>query len=110
MPLHAKIEPAKIALQYHPKLRGLWPPEPSGPFARGSTFPLDGSDVLERVFYYAPVRHAQANISLKTVHQGQHQTRNLFIDDPDFAQQLASFLRDKVGQRIADLGAMEVDF
>jgi hypothetical protein len=100
----------KVALRFHPKLREIWPPEPGGHFGRGSTIPLDGSDVLQQVFYYAPVGHAKANVSMKTLHQHQYHTRDLLIDDVDFAQRLASFLRAKVGQKIADLGTLEIDF
>jgi hypothetical protein len=110
MQLRTKVAPPKVALQCHPKLRGIWPPDPGGAFARGSTIPIDGSDVLEQVFYYAPVGHAKANVSLKTVQKGQYHTRDLLIDDADFAQRLALFLRDKVGRTIADLGMLEIDF
>jgi len=100
----------KIALLYHPKLRGMWPPEPGGAFTAGSASPIGGADVLESVFYYAPVGHAKANVSLKTIYQGQYHTRDLLIDDSDFAERLASFLRDKAGQTVADLGNLEIDF
>jgi hypothetical protein len=49
-------------------------------------------------------------VSLKTVQKGQYHTRDLLIDDADFAQRLALFLRDKVGRTIADLGMLEIDF
>ena len=110
MQLQTKVGSAKVALQSHPKLRGIWPPEPGGAYAPGSVVPIGGEDVLERVFYYAPVSHARANISLKTVYQGHYHTRDLLIDDADFAERLASFLRDKVGRTIAELGTLEVDF
>jgi hypothetical protein len=110
MQLQAKIKNAKVALQYHPKLQSSWPPQPGGAFAPGTAFPLDGSDVLERVFYYAPVGHAKANVSLKTAYRGRHHTRDLLIDDPDFAQRLASTLREGVGQTIADIGKLEIEY
>ena len=110
MPVHAKVGPPKVPLQYHPKLRDIWPPNPGGFFGPGFTIPIDGSDVLEQVFYYAPVGHAKADVSLKTVHEGHQHTRDLLIDDANFAQRLASFLREKVGRRVADLGMLEIDF
>jgi hypothetical protein len=110
MQLQTKVERAKVALQYHPKLRDVWPPEPGGAFAPGASFPIDGSDVLERVFFYAPVRQAKANVSLKTVYKGQYHTRDLLIDDANFAERLASFLREQVGRTIADIGKLEVDY
>jgi hypothetical protein len=100
----------KVALRDHPKVRDMWPPGPGGAYGRGVTIPIDDSDVLEQVFYYAPVGQAKADVSLKTLHQGHYHTRDLFIDDAGFAQRLALFLRDKVGRRIADLGALEIDF
>ena len=110
MRLETKVERTKVALQYHPKLRDIWPPEPGGAFAPGAAFPIDGSDVLERVFYYAPVGQAKANVSLKTVYSGQYHTRDLLINDANFAERLASFLREQVGRTIADLGKREIDF
>jgi hypothetical protein len=110
MQLQSKVAPVKVALQYHPKLRDIWPPEPGGGFARGTVFPINGADILERVFYYAPVGHAKADVSLKTIYQGHYHTRDLLIDDADFAQRLAAFLRDKVGRTIADLGMLEIEF
>jgi hypothetical protein len=110
MQLQTKVERAKVALQYHPKLRNIWPPDPGGAFAPGTTIPIDGSDVLERVFYYAPVGQAKANLSLKTVYQRQYHTRDLLIDDANFAERLASFLREQVGRTISDLGKLEIDF
>ena len=110
MHLQAKVEQAKVALQYHPKLRGFWPPEPGGAFAPGAEFPIDGADVLERVFFYAPVGQAKANVSMKTVYKGQYHTRDLLIDDANFAERLASFLREQVGRTIADIGKLEINF
>src|SRR5580704_9750134 len=106
MQLQTKISSSKVTLQSHPKLRGIWPPEPGGGYAPSLVIPLGGVDVLERVFYYAPVGHAKANVSLKTVYQGHYHTRDLLIDDAGFAERLASFLRDKVGRTIADLGTL----
>jgi len=110
MQLQTKVERAKVALQYHPKLRNIWPPDPGGAFAPGAAIPIDGSDVLERVFYYAPVAQAKANVSLKTVYKGQYHTRDLLIDDANFAERLALYLREQVGRTIADLGKLEIDF
>jgi len=110
MELKAKHAVAKVALESHPKLRGVWPPEPGGAYARGASFPIDGSDVLEHVFYYAPVGHAKANVSLKTSYEGRYQARDLLLDDAYFAERLASFLRGKVGRKIADIGRLEIDF
>ena len=88
----------------------IWPPEPGGAFAPGTVFPIAGSDVLERVFYYAPVGQARANVSLKTIYNGQYHTRDLLIDDSNLAERLASFLREQVGRTIADIGKLEIDF
>jgi hypothetical protein len=110
MHLQTKLARAKVALQYHPKLRDLWPPEPGGTFAPGAAFPIDLSDVLEQVFYYAPVGQAKANVSLKTLYKGQYHTRDLLIDEVNFAERLAAFLREKTGRTIADVGKLEIDF
>jgi hypothetical protein len=110
MQLQTKVSANKVALQSHPKLSGIWPPEPGGAYAPGAVIPLGGVDVLERVFYYAPVGHAQANVSLKTVYQGHSHTRDLLLDDSDFAARLAAFLRDNVGRTIAEIGTLEIPF
>lgn len=100
----------RVALRDHPKLRQLWPPDASGAFSRGHKIPSNNEDVLDRVFFFAPVSHAKANVSLQTLYDGQRHKRDLLLDDPDFAQRLATFLRDKVGMTIQDLGGVEVDF
>jgi len=97
-------------LRLHPKLAGMWPPEPGGAFSRGSAFPLAGEDILEQVFYYAPVGHAKANISLKTNFHGGYHTRDLLLDDDSFAQRLATRLRQEIGQTIEAIGQVQLDF
>src|SRR5262249_7566627 len=99
-----------IELRLHPKLRGLWPPEPGGAFPRGSTFPLAGEDILEQVFYYAPVGDAKVNISLKTNFRGGYHTRDLLLDDESFAQKLATRLRQEIGHTIDAIGRVQLDF
>src|SRR5664279_3213058 len=103
MPHQAKFDRPKISLQDHPKLRNQWPPDAGGAFRPGDAFMLGTDDVLERVFYYAPVGNAKADVSLKTSYQGRHQSRDILLEDAEFAQRLASFLRDKVGQKISEL-------
>lgn len=110
MQLQAKAEHANVALRYHPKLSTFWPPQPGGVFGSDTVFPTDGSDILERVFYYAPVGDAKANVSMKTVYKGQYHTRDLLIDDANFAERLVSFLREQVGRTIADIGTTEINF
>ncbi len=100
----------RVQLRLHPRLRGLWPPEPGGGFAPGAEFPIGGEDVLEHVFYYAPVGQAKADVSLKTSYKGHHHTRDLLLDDPDFAQSLTSRLRKETGRTIAELGELELEF
>jgi len=100
----------RVQLRLHPKLRDLWPPEPGGAFGPGTEFPLGGEDVLQQVFYYAPVSQARASVSLKTTYKGQPHTRDLLLADVEFAQKLASRLRREVGRTIADLGQVEIDF
>jgi len=100
----------RVPLRLHPKLREIWPPDPGGAFGPGTEFPLQGQDVLKQVFYYAPVSHAKANLSLKTFYKGNYHTRDLLLDDADFAQRLASRLRHEIGRTIADLGQLELDF
>jgi hypothetical protein len=99
-----------VELRLHPKLRDVWPPEPGGAFGPGTEFPLGGQDVLEQVFYYAPVADTKANVSLKTFYKGQYHTRDLLLRDVDFAEKLASRLRTEIGRTIADLGQIELDF
>ena len=99
-----------VQLRLHPRLRDLWPPEPGGGFAPGAEFPTGGQDALEQVFYYAPVGKAKANVSLKTIYKGQYHTRDLLLDDVEFAQKLVSRLRRETGRTIADIGAIELEF
>jgi hypothetical protein len=97
-------------LRLHPKLAALWPPEPGGAFSRESAFPIAGEDVLEQVFYYAPVGQAKANISLKTNFRGGYHTRDLLLDDESFAQRLATRLRQEIGHTIEAIGQVQLDF
>lgn len=99
-----------IELRQHPKLAGLWPPEPGGAFPKGAKFPLAGEDVLKQVFYYAPVGTAKANISLKTYYEGGFHTRDLLLDDEIFAQRLTTRLREKIGRTIEEIGRIQLDF
>lgn len=99
-----------IALRLHPKLQGIWPPEPGGAFQRGTDFPLSGQDVLKQVFYYAPVSHAKANVSLKTFYKGAFHSRDLLIDDVEFARRLAERLKHALGKTVSELGEIEIDF
>jgi hypothetical protein len=99
-----------VELRFHPKLQEIWPPEPGGAFAPGTSFPQGGEDVLQQVFYYAPVTPAKANVSLKTVFQGHPHTRHLFLQDAEFAQALAVRLRQEIGRTIQEIGGIKIDF
>jgi hypothetical protein len=101
---------SRVPLRLHPKVRDIWPPDPGGAFAIGTELPLDGQDVLEQVFYYAPVSHAKANVSLKTLYKDHYHTRDILLDDAQFAQSLASRLRQEIGLTINELGQVELDF
>jgi|SRR5439155_6718557 len=111
MYLHTGVESRpQVPLRLHPKLQEIWPPEPGGAFEKGTEVPVGGQDVLEQVFYYAPVSHARANVSLKTFYKDHHHTRDLLLTDVEFAQRLASRLRQEIGRTVADLGQVELDF
>jgi hypothetical protein len=99
-----------MELRQHPQVRDQWPPEAGGAFDRGSELPQGGEDVLEGVFYYAPVDNAKADIALKTVFKGHALTRDLLLTDAKFAERLASRLKEHVGKSIAELAEIPIDF
>jgi hypothetical protein len=99
-----------MELRQHPYVQEQWPPEAGGAFGRGYEVPQGGEDVLEDVFYYAPVANAKANIALKTVFKGNQLTRDLLLSDARFAEKLASRLKQHVGKTIAELAEIQIDF
>jgi hypothetical protein len=99
-----------MQLKDHPKLRGIWPPEPGGAFGAGHQFPLTGEDTLDAVLYFAPVHSSKANIVLKTKDGNRAHTRDLIIEDSDFAERLASFLKTQIGKKIAEIANSSVSF
>jgi len=100
----------RVQLRLHPKLRDMWPPEPGGAYQKGGRVPLDLKDVLTQVFYFAPVERAKADVSLKTSYEGAYHTRDILLDDPNFARILADRLRKEIGKTIEQIGQLEVDF
>ncbi len=99
-----------MELRKHPQVRDQWPPEAGGAFGRGFESPQGGEDVLESVFYYAPVANAKANIALKTLFKGHEFTRDLLLSDARFAERLASRLKQHVGKTIAELAETSIEF
>jgi hypothetical protein len=109
MPMQA-ARPSIIVRQ-HPKLRDHWPPEPGGAFPRNQGFrsPEGGADILEQVLYYAPVGRAKADVALSTKYEGQCFTRDILLDDAEFASRLASWLRGQLGRSIREIGEMTME-
>lgn len=99
-----------IELRYHPKLRGIWPPEPAGAHGRGAQFPLKGEDILTSVYYYAPIGGANAKLSLTTRFGQAKQMRDLLLEDPLFAERLAARLRSELGRTIDEIGRIQLSF
>jgi hypothetical protein len=97
-----------MIVRYHPKLRDVWPPEPGGAYQRGFRTPEGGKDILEQVFYYAPVAESKADIALRTRYEGHEFTRDLLLEDPVFAGQLSSWLRQHTGRSIQEIGDLEL--
>jgi len=97
-----------MIVRYHPKLRDIWPPEPGGAYQRAYRSPQGGTDILEQVFYYAPVAESKADIALRTRYEGHEFTRDLLLEDPVFASQLVSWLRQHTGRTIQEIGDMEL--
>lgn len=100
--------PAMI-LREHPKLRDVWPPEPGGAVASGFRSPQGGVDILEQVFYYAPVDDAKADVALLTKYEGQSFTRDLLLTDPQFARDLATWFRGQIGKSIQEIGQLTLN-
>jgi hypothetical protein len=99
-----------MELRQHPEVRDQWPPEAGGAFGKGFESPRGGEDVLEGVFYYAPVANAKADIALRTVFKGRVLTRDLLVTDAKFAEKLASRLKEHVGKSIAELAEIPIEF
>jgi hypothetical protein len=99
-----------MELRNHPKLRDQWPPQPGGAFAKDFEVPLAGEDILQDVFYYAPVADAAADIALKTNFKGQLLTRDLLLSDSRFAEQLVVRLKQNIGKTIADIAEIPLEF
>lgn len=97
-----------MIVRYHPKLRDIWPPEPGGAYRPTYRSPEGGTDILEQVFYYAPVDAAKADIALRTRYEGQEFTRDLLLEDEAFASRLAAWLRQHRGRTIQEIGDMEL--
>lgn len=101
---------ANIPVHKHPLLRDQWPPDPGGAFNKSYVAPLDGLDVLEQVYYYAPVGDEKANVALLTRYGGHQHTRDILLSDPAFASKLASWLRQHIGKTIQQIGNLEINF
>jgi hypothetical protein len=99
-----------MKLREHPKIRDQWPPEVGGPVGRGYQSPQGGEDLLQDVFYYAPVANAKANVALKTVHKGQTFSRDLLFGDSTFAERLVGTLKTQIGKRISEIAEVNLDF
>jgi hypothetical protein len=98
-----------MILREHPKLRDVWPPEPGGAVAAGFRSPQGGVDILEQVFYYAPVGDATADVALLTKYEGQSFTRDLLLTDPQFAKDLATWLRGQIGKSVQQIGELPLN-
>lgn len=98
-----------MIVRQHPKLRDLWPPEPGGAFAPSLRTPEGGADILQQVFYYAPVGRAKADVALLTKFEGRSFTRDLLLDDAEFAGRFGNWLRARVGHSIREIGEMPIE-
>jgi hypothetical protein len=100
---------AVFSVQTHPKLREVWPGEPGGAIPKGATVPVGGEDILRAVFYYAPVAGAKSNVALSTEYHGTKHSRDMLIEDADFATRFAGWLRKHEGQSIATIGSLQLE-
>jgi hypothetical protein len=97
-----------MIVREHPKLRDLWPPEPGGAVTQGFQSPEGGADTLEQVLYYAPVGRAKANVALLTKYKSHAFTRDLQLDDAEFASRFATWLRSQIGHPISEIGETNI--
>jgi hypothetical protein len=93
-----------LPLRRHPSLRGRWPAHPQAD--RPDAAALKGEeDVLEAVTL-GPGRM----IFMRSYHEGVTYYRTLCLTRKSFAQQLAAFLKSRLGERLAEIGDTMVDF
>jgi hypothetical protein len=100
---------AVFTVRTHPKLRDVWPGEPGGAYQKGTAAPLAGEDILREVFYYAPVAGAKPNVTLSTDYSGAKHSRDMLIEDADFASRFVGWLRRHEGQSIATIGDLPLE-
>jgi hypothetical protein len=67
-------------------------------------------DTVERLFYYPATGRWPANIVLKTKYDGRYYARDIFLDDPIFAERLAQHLKKTIGQTISEVGEIDLEF
>lgn len=93
----------------HPKLRDVWPGEPGGAYHGGAQIPMGEEDILREVFYYAPIAGAKPNVTLSTEYRGTKHSRDMLIEDAEFASRFAGWLRRQEGQSIATIGNLPLN-
>jgi len=95
-------------LRRHPKVN--WPPQWNGSCGPDAEFPVGEQGVLKKVQYLTVDPTAAARVQLWIEHDGSEFWAFVPSEDPVLLSRLYAKLKHCIGQRMGEIGSLDLDF
>jgi hypothetical protein len=87
----------------HPILREQWPPVPESTAMASNKSVAGNLDIVDAMYFHPGGGRWPADVTLRTSYAGRRYARDIFLDVEQFAERLASLLKQHIGYTVENL-------